>query len=297
MASLALGTLLLASIGLAFNARLTGEPLTFPINLYLDETFGRNANAYGFGPDRGMGWQLDPYPGHGPVDALVNTNLNVSALNTELLGWTIGSFLMIGAFLCFGKFRRSDYMMLGVVVVIYVLHFFYYFSGGPDFGARYWFLMIVPLIVLTVRGIESLASRLAEPALRNRLYLSLGALVLLTAVVFIPWRAIDKYRDFRGMTPDVRELSNEFNFGRSLVLIRGEKHPEYDSAFIYNSVDLSEDSPVFAWDRDEATRAKLLAAYPDRPVWIVESPSVTGAGYRVTSGPTGPAPSITSEKN
>ena len=287
MGAIAIGTLLIGGLGLAFNASLTGHPLRFPINTYTDEVFGVNSNAYGFGPDRGMGWELDPNPGHGPVDALINTNLNVSALNTELLGWSIGSFLMIGAFLCFGKVRRSDYLMLAVAAVIYILHFFYYFAGGPDFGARYWFLMIVPLIVLTARGVESLADKLNEssPEAKRRLYAGVGALIVLTLCVFIPWRAVDKYHNFRGMMPDVRELASEFNFGRSLVLIQGNKHPDYDSAFVYNSNDLDGDGPVFAWDHDSETRKKLLSVYADRPVWIVKAPSITGSAYGVTAGP------------
>lgn len=287
MAAAGFAALLFGGMGLAFNLKLTGNPLQFPINVYTDEVFGAGSNAYGFGPDRGMGWQLDPYPGHGPFDALVNTNLNVSALNSELLGWSIGSFLLIGAFLCFARFRRGDYLMFAVIAVIYILHFFYYFSGGPDFGARYWFLMIIPLLVLTVRGIESLAGKLNE--LENyadvRVFAAVAALSVLTLAVFVPWRAVDKYRDFRGMTPDIRELATEMNFGRSLVLVQGNKHPDYDSAFIYNSTGLSGDGPIYAWDRDETTREKLLSVYGDRPVWIVRSPSLTGKSYEVAAGP------------
>jgi hypothetical protein len=69
------------------------------------------------------------------------------------------------------------------------------------------------------------------------------------------------------------------------VLIRGNQHPEYDSAFVYNSTDLNGDGPVYAWDRNEETRQKLLKAYADRPVWIVEAPSITGGNYRVAAGP------------
>ena len=49
---------------------------------------------------------------------------------------------------CAGPFSRSDWLMLTVIATVVVAHFFYYFSGGPDFGARYWFLIVVPLVVL-----------------------------------------------------------------------------------------------------------------------------------------------------
>lgn len=279
--------MLVGGIGLAYNAALTGNPAEFPINAYTDKYFGKNSNAYGFGPDRGMGWALDPYPGHGPVDALVNTNLNVSALNTELFGWSVGSFLVIAFGLFVGGFKRSDYLMLAVIAAIYGLHFFYYFSGGPDFGARYWFLMVVPLVVFAARGIQKLASRLDDQfeGGGSRLFMATAALSLVTFAVFIPWRAIDKYHNFRGMRPDVRQLAEAYRFGRSLVLIQGNKDPDYASAAVYNPLDLQADAPIYAWDRDSETRNRLLEAYPDRSVWIVRSPSLTGLGYSVAAGP------------
>ena len=40
--------------------------------------------------------------------------------------------------------------------------FFYWYSGGPDFGARYWYLILVPLVVLSVRGLQALQGSLLE---------------------------------------------------------------------------------------------------------------------------------------
>jgi hypothetical protein len=34
----------------------------------------------------------------------------------------------------------------------------FWYHGGPDFGARYWFLCIIPLIALTGRGVEFMAN-------------------------------------------------------------------------------------------------------------------------------------------
>lgn len=287
IAGLVIGSMIVGGLGLFYNAALTGKPLEFPINAYTNEHFGPNSNAYGFGPDRGMGWAIDPNPGHSPTDALINSNLNISTLNTELFGWSIGGFLLIGVFFCLGKFQRSDNLMLAVIGVIYFLHFFYYFSGGPDFSARYWFLMIVPLVALTARGIQLLAGKLKETSANGdvRLFAVIIALCLLTLINFVPWRAVDKYHNFRGMRPDVRYLAAKHDFGRSLVLVQGNQHPEYDSAFVYNPLDLRADEPVYAWDRDAATREKLLAAYADRPIWIIKSPSLTGRGFEVSAGP------------
>ena len=75
------------------------------------------------------------------------------------------------------------------------------------------------------------------------------------------------------------------NIGESLVLIRGDKDPDYASAAVYNPLDLSAPAPIYAWDRDPVTRKRLLQAYATRPVWIIDGPSLTRRGYEITAGP------------
>jgi hypothetical protein len=111
------------------------------------------------------------------------------------------------------------------------------------------------------------------------------SLSLLALINYFPWRAIDKYHHYLGMRPDIRYLAEEYSFGKNLVLIRGKAHPDYASAFAYNPVDFHAHLPIYAWDRSSDVRAKLIAAYPDRPVWIVNGPSITGNGYKVIAGP------------
>jgi len=106
-----------------------------------------------------------------------------------------------------------------------------------------------------------------------------------TLVNHVPWRVTDKYHHYRGMRADIRRLAETHRFGRSLVLVSGQRHPDYASAGIYNPVDLGADAPVYAWDRDEETRRSVVGAFADRPVWLVDGPTVTGRGYRVAAGP------------
>lgn len=290
----ALGCVLVALIQLPYNKMLTGNPMVFPINAYNDKYHGHNSNAYGFGPDRGMGWPLDPNPGHGPIDALINANLNTFSINIELFGWSIGSLLLIALLLFSGTMKKSDYLMIGVFAAVFTGYFFYYFSGGPDFGARYWFLVLIPFVALTVRGIQALEKKLVSEATGSSTGLStVGVGVLfavlclsgLTMVNYFPWRAIDKYHHYLGMRPDIRELAGERGFGKSLVLIRGDQHPDYASAAIYNPLDLRSDAPIYAWDRSPEVRAAVLKAYPDRPVWVVNGPTITKRGFEVVEGP------------
>ena len=277
MASLATGALVLP-----YNRHLTGSATTFPIMAYTDALYGPGRNDLGFGPSRGMGWPgLDPLPGHGPADVAINANFNLFQINTELLGWGTGSLLLLLAWLASRRLRRPDWMMLAIIGVVAGLHSFYYFSGGPDFGARYWYLVIIPCLALTARGIEYL-EREAEPAVSSGAPRVLAAVALL---VFVPWRAIDKYYHYRGMRPDIRRIAAAHPLQDGIVLVRGKRHPDYASAMAYNPVDFATPRPLYAWDRSPAIRRELAAAYPGRAFWIVDGPTVTGNGYRLVAGP------------
>jgi hypothetical protein len=174
--------------------------------------------------------------------------------------------------------------MLAAIALVVFAHSFYWFSGGPDFGARYWYLILLPCVVLSVRGLQRLAREDAGLG-ETRVLAATLALVFTSLTVFFPWRILDKYHHYRGMRPDVRELAREHELGRSLVLVRGHRHPDYASAAIYNPTDLEADAPIYAWARSPELRDRLLEHYADREVWILDGPSVTGRGYEIVAGP------------
>lgn len=293
ISSLAAWMLGCGAIGAAifyYNYLLTGSPTQFPIMVWADKYMGVNSNAMGFGPERGAGWPLDPYPGHSPLDAIINSNLNITAINTELFGWSTGSLILILLFCFWLKFRKEDWLMASLIAAVFITHFFYWFSGGPDFAARYWFLMIVPCVVLSVRGLQELIARLDNDEnsslfSHTRVLTAVLSLSLMSLVGFTAWRATDKYLHYLGMRPDVLRLAKEHRFGKSLILIRGEQFPDFASAAIYNPIDLQAEVPVYAWDENPNLRAKVLQAYADRQVWIVNGPSLTKEGFKVVEGP------------
>ena len=279
----ALGTAATGALVLPYNRAMTGHPLTFPLLQYTDLHYGPGTNAMGFGPNRGLGWNgLDPLPGHGVLDVLVNADLNGTGVNVELLGWAVGALLPLALALFVVRRRLADRLMWTVVATVIGVHSLYWFSGGPDFGARYWFLILLPCLALVASVVTTLdrAVAIGGRAILGALLLTLSALV-----TFVPWRAIDKYYHYRGMRPDLRSLARARGFGTSLVLVRGDRHPDYHGASVLNPLDLRAAQPIYAWDRDSTTRQAVLAAYPDRPVWYVDGPTVTGDGYRVVAGP------------
>jgi hypothetical protein len=289
LAGLVAGAAIVGAFQAPYNWWLTGDPFRFPINAHTDRYNSLNSNAYGFGPDRGMGWAIDPNPGHSPLDGLININLNAFGLNTDLFGWSTGSLIVVAWLIVSGRIGRADWLMLGTIAGIVGVYFPYYFSGGPDFGARYWFPVVVPLVALTARGIREVEARTGA-----RVLVAVAALVVLSCVNFVPWRAIDKYRDFRGMRADIPGLAERHGFGRDLVLVRGPRFPDYASAIVYNPIDLSASETIYAWDRSPEARRAVIDAFPGRRVWLVDGPSITGGAYAVREGPV-PAESIVSQ--
>ncbi len=286
--ALILATGITASLVLPYNQEITGNPLKFPINIYTDQRFGVNSNAYGFGPDRGMGWPIDPNPGHSPIDGLINAELNTFNLNVELFGWSTGSLWLIAIFLLFSRIQKSDALMIAVITAVFLSFFFYYFSGGPDFGARYWFLMVVPLVVLTIRGIQTLAYKL-DPGVQSFAYerILTGVLILniLALINFFPWRSVDKYYQYLNMQPGIQSFIRENQFDQDLIFVRGENFPDYASAALYNPIDFSSDAPIFAFDVNPETTRRVINAFSDREVWWINGPTITGTGYEIMAGP------------
>lgn len=289
-AILTVGTICSAALVLPYNFGVTGNAMLSPMDAYYARYFSADVMNLGFGANRGFNWGLDAFPGHSPFEALINAALNVFQVNTELFGWATGSLILMIYFILSGAWRKKDFWSFSVIGSVIFAYSFFWYHGGPDFGARYWFLIIIPLVGLTARSIESLSESLDETgevnnSLNPRIVAAIGMLCVLTLFNYFPWRALDKYFHYLEMQPGIEELARENDFGKSLVLIRGAEYPDYASAWVYNPPDFEGDAPIFAWDKTADVREKLLRSYPERRAWIVDAPTLTGGGYKIVQRP------------
>lgn len=290
---LAIGSMITGALLPLYNYLLTGSATTFPVMLYFDRVYGAGSNALGFGANRGFDWRgLDPLPGHGLPDVIINTLLNTFQVNTELLGWSIGSLVLTWVLVLQRQRLRADVALIAGLLCLVGVQHLYWFSGGPDFGARYWFLAIVPLVALSARAIEVLRGSLAAAAdgtdgtSGERFVLpSVLLLTLSTILVFVPWRAFDKYYHYRGMRPEIRDIAADPTYHDGVLLLRGRAHPDLGSAEVYDDLHFRSRSAIVAWDRNATVRAQLAQAFARRRFWIIDGPSLTGDGYRVIAGP------------
>lgn len=292
--ALGAGGLLTSAWFLPFNAHFTGHPLVFTISHYFDLLWYPGADRLGFAPDIGNPvphrWvPLDPEPGHGLRDVALNANQNLANINLELFGWGIGSLLLPAIHLLRGRKSRSDAGAALFLVLVVAGYSTYWFSGGPDFGARYWFLVLFPLVWLSFRGLETvregLAARWPSEAWGARVGAAVAVLVLATLAVFVPWRLVAKYPDYRGANRDLADLHESGRFGRDLVFVDVEDRAEYGPALVLNPLPLDGDGPVYALDLGPESRERVRQAFPDRAAWRVRGRSASGGRTVIVGGP------------
>ncbi|MCB9832918.1 MAG: glycosyltransferase family 39 protein [Planctomycetes bacterium] len=282
LVAFALGALAVSSVLLMFSRALTGHWLEPPINAYIAELWPGSTNRLGFGPEVGNPPQrwgpLDPIPGHGWRDVLLNSNQNLANLQLELFGWPIGSLALLAFLVARGRLDRLSRLLLALLLLLLVGYNLYWFSGGPDFGPRYWFSMILPLVILSLRGLERLG-RETDPA---RLGVVLAFLLVLIVPVFGGWRICGRYLDYRGFHAGYRRLLEEHPEIRGgLVFVDSPEEIDYGCAFILNDPWLGRGSTVFARDRGLAADFELMRRMKDRRIYWVEGPARSAAGVRL----------------
>lgn len=149
---------LLGVIGVLLdNHQLTGHPLHFAMNTYLDTVARPGCNRLGFGETVGCHPTLGSL-GHSPVKAVQLAVDSARRLDRLLLGLP-GGVLLVG----WGisrlprNIRRLMLLWTGLVVGAYLL----YWSPGKAFGARFWHPLYVVLPMAIGAALASFNPRIA----------------------------------------------------------------------------------------------------------------------------------------
>jgi hypothetical protein len=283
--------LLVGGLILPYNYAITGSYFYAPHSKWADARWYPGADRLGFGADVGnLGWfHLDPLPGHGLPDVLVNAHQNFFTTHIELFGWSFGSMAFAWLFLLWHRWSRTDLLWIAIILGVVLGHSFYWFSGGPDFGARYWYVILVPLLVLTFRGVQELQQRWTARGGTARGALRIAAFVFAASfaalINFVPWRSLDKYHHYRDITRNIARLAESRGFGHSLVFIQEKDVSDYPSAFIWNPPTLQSTGTVYARDPGIEKRAVVARHFPDREIWIVSGPDKPGGSFTIVAGP------------
>jgi hypothetical protein len=292
LAAIALVAAGVAALSLPYNAALTGNATLPPHRVWSDVSFGPNVDVFGFGPEIGIPlWRdHDPLPGHGLADVAIHGNRNLYLLSSELFGWAPGSlWLLLAGLLVRRSWPRADLLMVGIVAAVGLLHMAYWYPGGPDFGPRFWYLMIVPFAVFTVHGAMALGTQLAAATGGRHGGRRVGAAMVIASLTALlaglPWRATAKYHRYRDIGADVRTLASGGQWRNALVFVDATDRADYQSAFNFLSPTLDGEDPVFALDAGPLHRRDVLRRFPERPVWVIGRPPDRSNRLVILGGP------------
>ena len=287
-----LGCLVIGLMFFAYNSALTGSPMLLPMDRYIDTLWGPGTNGIGFGPEKGPnpGWgNVDALDGHSPVEALINAHQNLFELNAELLGWAGASVFFAAAFLFWGRWSALTGAMAVIIVVTLILYSAYWYVGGFYAGPRYWFLMLVPMLIFSALGIRVFAERL-ETALPGQLATArLGAVIVIlglcSVALYQNWLSFNKYPGINGYHADYQDLSRRSDLQNALIFVTLEKDSEFGSAFWLNDFAPGATTPLFARDVGAERNLAIAQSFPDRAIWFVEGRSKSNQVVAITAGP------------
>jgi hypothetical protein len=253
-------------LGFGFNAALTGDLLQSPQGQYIEQLWGPRANAFGFGADIGppQGWgSLDLAQGHSPLEGLTTTQNGLTSMSFDLFGWTAGSLALVFAWAIWGRRRGAPLIMAALAALVLGAHFFYWFNASFYIGPRYWYGAFVPVVILSVAGVDALAHRLGEGA-RERITSAVLILACFGATVFVSWRAVEKYAVRSEDGRRIGAIARSEGYRDALVITRDAELAE--NAMIFNDPFQRIGAPIFAFAKDDAAEMALIKAYPDRRV-------------------------------
>lgn len=291
-----LGCLALGCLIFFYNIHLTGEPFQHALNLYIDGLWGPGQNDIGFGPNRGAvpAWgAADVFAGHSPLEALINAHQNLHEVNSSLLGWGGASLVFSLIYFIWGKWTKYTVFLAVICVVNLLLYSVYWYYGGYFIGARYWFLMLLPLIVFTTLGIRIAADKAASllPAAHAdmRLGAGLSFLGLVSVLVFVSWVAINRYPGSNNYHDEYKTLASKPDFQNALVFINlpieGGSEAEYGSAFWLNDFGPDATTPLFARNLGPLNALEVASNWPDRVIYFVDGRENKADHIQIVRGP------------
>ncbi len=204
--------------------------------------------------------------------ALAHLAVNWLRVNGWLFGWPI-SLLFAG--MVFFKQRRDqwDWLLIGWMASVSAFYCLYKYPGVSDTGPVYYFTLITPLILLTVRHLFALQ----QFWLRRNLHETTGphfwpVFILvsfgISLLTFFPHRAIY----LMNLTDRIRqpyEIVKKAKLHNAVVYIRIERSVGWVFNRRLNSPDLSDDVLYVNLQRDPEVNRKLAEMYPDRSLYIL----------------------------
>jgi len=246
-----IGFLATVAIMLWYNIKVTGNPMQFPFHYYSpaeEVSFG----AYG----------------HTPLLGVKNFTVNLFRLNVSLFGFPLS--LLFVFFIFFTRKDNRDNFLLSIFGSFALFYFFYYSPGVSDLGPIYYYEMIIPLLILSARGIFAVIEFLSKYSIEGKTIVY--AFLLLSCLGAWSTYVPEKIRHVDHLTTQIREpyeVVKSSNIHHAVVLI--QQLPNKGWVFGYRSTSpLLTDDIVYCRYADTVSNNALAQYYSDRNLYVLQ---------------------------
>ncbi|MGC8659166.1 MAG: ArnT family glycosyltransferase [Desulfomonilaceae bacterium] len=258
----------------AYNAAVTGDPLTFPFLYYqIKERLGFGIRNHGI---------------FTPAIAISHLFKNVFLINMWLFGWPI-SFLPFLAYLA-GRFVKLseairkvpnrhdlirisdswDTVWLAFIFCLFLGYFFYYWPLVVLTIPMYYYELLIPLTILSAKGLIYVHNALSKRLLNFQNFIPAFVLLSFTTCVFcfVPVRSEDIIRRYAVFRKPF-ELARRHISEKALILVgKTEKFNCPIQCLPYPSPNL-DDKLLFVSFRNSENSYQALRTFPDRSPYVL----------------------------
>ena len=243
------GFFFMLTLTLWYNSIVTGNWLQFPFHYY--------------GPIERIGFSLY----HTPYSALHNLAISIVRMNGALFGFPLS---LLFVFICFfAKKEFADRLLFGILGGIIFAYCFYYSPGVQDLGPIYYYEAIIPLFILSARGIFFLHKMVFNRFDRGKFFI-LHFLVTSCIVAFVTYIP-ERISHIARLTEQIRapyEVVRSANIHHALIMI--SSWSSKGQVFGYrNPSPVFDDDIVYCRYTDSISNCTVANYFSDRTPYIL----------------------------
>lgn len=228
--------------------------------------------GWGFRYPNIFGWEKDVTLMHTPLTGMIIGLSRYAILNKDLFEWPIPSYSIIFLlFLLTTKKSINIYSRLFIASLFSLLIFYLPMKAHSDDGsARYFFLAILPLILLTAKGLNWDDDRNLKGLLSEKMLVLIVLCELWMVVIGLPQWVNLYSNSYRYVNTQLRDIVIAKDIKNAVVFIKDENLPGYipRCGFIFNDkIPLEKNSVIYARDLGKKNHL-LMDYYPTRKYYL-----------------------------
>ncbi len=228
-----------------------------------------------------------------PLFAVTQLGDNLKALNSDLFGWPLSSFLALVPLLWLARIRPEDRkkdLLLASTIAFYLVGFYFFWGAFVFIGARMFFECLPLFFLLSARGLSELpgflgkAFKRVKPRAASKFITAAVVIFILYAFLYrfphlirpahAGWH-FDRYDyNFAGTNDHLNNTLRSLNLKNAVIILKFINRPPkpfpdeggWGAGFLYNAPDLRTNI-IYVRDRMNE-EAELFFCFPESDVFL-----------------------------